>query len=487
MKTLEEYPKELINDRDSVEASFIFCLWRNPDLYADYMKEVRADSDLLTLDGKFYYSIGRNMYEQGYRSFDDASIYSYLGDNEVLVKEYKKRGGYKTVDEMKKIINDVNVERYYDELVKANSILQLHDEGYDVIQYADKFKKMNYGQLEDFIEYKINNIFFKTSLSGVNVVDISQGYDKWIDQWNLGTGVGIRVGFPLLNYHLAGIHKKNLILHLAGIGQGKTTSALLFYVLPAIEQGESVCIIANEQDEEQFRQMILATVLFNRINYRKMNRQKLLFGNFSEDDKSALRNAAQWLEKYKNQLHYVHLNDYDIPNIKRIIKKYSKLGVSLVLVDTLKPADDASDNAWAEFSEVSKEIFLLAQKEDVAIVATAQLASNASSRQFLDLSCIGKSRAIAETAGQVLMFRPLREKEKEKLYVYTFARDSTGKNTNVKKQITLDKDKDYIVLFVPKNRYGKAGDLQIVYERNMDFNTMKELGYCHIEYDGFGK
>jgi replicative DNA helicase len=346
---------------------------------------------------------------------------------------------------------------------------------------------MTYSQVEDFVEYKINNIFFKSSLGGVTVDNLATGYDKWIDQWDKGTGIGFKVGFPMLNYHLAGVHKRNLILHLAGIGQGKTTSALLMYVLPIIESGESVCIIANEQGQEEFRQMLLATVLFNKIRYFKMNRQKLLFGGFTVDDKAALKQATEWLKQYENKLHYVHLNDYDISNVKRIIKKYSKLNVGAFLFDTLKPRDDSSDKAWADFSEVSKELFLLAQKEDVAVIATAQLASSAANRKYLDLSCVGKSRAIAETAGQVIMFRPLKENEKEKLKVYSYAKDNNGKYTNIKKEHVLDSDKDYVVLFVPKNRYGKAGDLQIVYERNMDFNTMKEIGYCHIEYDGFGK
>jgi replicative DNA helicase len=355
------------------------------------------------------------------------------------------------------------------------------------MQYLDKFSKMNYAQLEDFVEYKLNNIFFKTSMSGITIDDLSDGYDRWIEEWDKGNGVGFKVGFPLLNYHLAGVHRKNLILHLAGIGQGKTTSALLMYVLPILESGESVCIIANEQGQEEFRQMLLATVLFNKVRYFKMNRQKLLFGGFTEDDKAALKQATDWLKKYKNKIHYVHLNDYEIGNVKRIIKKYSKLNVGAYLFDTLKPRDDSSDKAWGDFSEVSKELFLLAQKENVAVIATAQLSSTATTRKFLDLSCVGKSRAIAETAGQVVMFRPLKENEKEKLKVYSYAKDSNGKYTNIKKEHPLDVDKDYVVLFVPKNRYGKAGDLQIVYERNMDFNTMKEIGYCHIEFDGFGK
>jgi replicative DNA helicase len=486
MRSLDEYNEALTSNREITEANFIFCLWKNVDLFADYEKDIRADRDLLTPDGQFYYSLGYEMYKMKYKSFDDASIYSYLEGKEILKNGFIRRGGYKTVEEIKRILNEDNVETYYDELVKSNAILSLHDEGYDVLKYLDKFKKMTYSQVEDFVEYKLNNIFFKSSLGGSTITDLTTGYDKWIEEWDKGSGVGYKVGFPMLNYHLAGIHKKNLILHLAGIGQGKTTSALLMYVLPILESGESICIMANEQGQEEFRQMLLATVLFNRIKYFKMNRQKLLFGGFSDDDKAALKEATVWLEKYKNQLHYVHLDDYDIGNVKRIVKKYSKLNVGAFLFDTLKPKDESSDKAWADFSEVSKELFLLAQKENVAMIATAQLASNAANRKFLDLSCIGKSRAIAETAGQVIMFRAIRENEKEKLKVYTYAKDAAGKYTNIKKDLKLDEDRDYIVLFVPKNRYGKAGDLQIVYERNMDFNTMKEIGYCSIDFDGFG-
>lgn len=486
MQSLESYPKELTGQREIIEANFIFCLWKNPDLYGDYEKEVKADRDFLTPDGKFYYSLGYEMYKLGYKSFDDASIYSYVEGKEVLKEGFSRRGGYKTVDEIKRILNEENIDTYYDELVKNNAILSLHDEGYDILKYLDKFKKMTYSQVEDFVEFKLNNVFFKSSLNGSAVIDLAIGYDKWIDEWDKGVGIGFKVGFPMLNYHLAGIHRKNLILHVGGIGQGKTTSAILMYVLPIIESGESICIIANEQGQEEFRQMLLSTVLFNRIKYFKMNRQKLLFGGFTEEDRKALGEATKWLAQYKDQLHYVHLNDYDIGNVKRIIKKYSKLNVGTYLFDTLKPKDDSSDKAWADFSEVSKELFLLAQKEDVAVIATAQLASSAANRKFLDLSCIGKSRAIAETASQVIMFRPIRDGEKNKIKPYTHAKDSNGKYTNIKKEVSLDSNKDYIVLFVPKNRYGKAGDLQLVYERNMDFNTLKEIGYCNIEYDGFG-
>ena len=159
------------------------------------------------------------------------------------------------------------------------------------------------------------------------------------------------------------------------------------------------------------------------------------------------------------------------------------LGVEIFLFDTLKPVDETSEKSWGEFSETAKMLFQLAQKEDIAIIATAQLSSESHKRRHLDLSCIGKSRAIAETAGQVTMFRTMREDEKEKLFVYKFEKDDRGKYTKTKKQVVLDESKDYIILFVAKNRYG--GTPQIVYERNMDFNYYTEVGYCNIKYDGF--
>lgn len=107
-------------------------------------------------------------------------------------------------------------------------------------------------------------------------------------------------------------------------------------------------------------------------------------------------------------------------------------------------------------------------------------------RRYLDLSCVGKSRAIAETATQVVMFRTITAEEKEKINVYNLHKDSeTGKLTNIRDTVTLDPDKDYIVLFTPKNRFGDTRP-QIVYERNMAWNSLREVGLTEISYDGFG-
>lgn len=85
------------------------------------------------------------------------------------------------------------------------------------------------------------------------------------------------------------------------------------------------------------------------------------------------------------------------------------------------------------------------------------------------------------------MFRSLSNDEKSKIFVYNLHRDKdSGKLTSIRDEYKLDPNKDYIVLFLPKNRFGDTKP-QIVYERNMAWNSLKEVGLTDIDYDGFGR
>lgn len=484
MVDLKLLPQELVQNRNKLECNFIFSLWQEPDLIDDYSKTIINGKDIVTPDGMLYYGLITQLRKLGYENFDHATLHTFLSDKDELRKDYEGRGGYTTVNEIKSLIKSDNIATYYDELVKNNMLISLHQEGFNVMEDIDKFKQMTSEDVYNYYDYKLNNICVG-KVEKLKAENLSEGYEEYIDEWDKGTMTGFRVGFPMLNYRLMGVHKKNLLLHLAHIGNGKTTSSILFYILPAIESGENVCIIANEQGISEFRQMILSTVVFNKIKYKNMNRQKFIKGDFSPDERKAMIAGAEWLKKCEGKIIFIETADYSIGNVKKIVKKYSKLNYGLFIFDTLKPNVESNDRAWAEFSEVAKELFILAKKEDVAIVATAQLSAESMSRRFLDLSCVGKSRAIAETATQVVMFRSLTREEKEgKVKAYVYNKDRNYEDA--RREIELDPMKDYIVLFTPKNRFGDIGP-QIIYERNMSFNTMYEIGYADIPFDGFGK
>lgn len=449
----------------------------------DDYKNIVNGTDILTEDGMFYYGLAQQLYKAGYQAFDNISLYSFLEDKKTLKSGFEDRGGYRSITEITSLINTDNVSIYYDELIKNNMFLRLYDSGFNVVDNLEKLNQMSSSEVYDYYDFQLNNICVG-KIEKIKAENLSEGYESYIKEWDEGKSVGYKIGFPLLNYRLAGVHKKNLLLHLGHIGNGKTTTAILFYILPVIESGENVCIIGNEQGVDEFRQMILASVLFNKVGYFGMNRQKFITGRFTEENRDAMKKAAEWLENCEGKIQFIEMTDYSINNVKKIVKKYSKLGTGMFVFDTLKPELESSDKAWAEFSEVAKELFLLAKKEDVAIVATAQLSSESMSRRYLDLSCIGKSRAIAETATQVVCFRTLTNEEKQKLKPYQHQKNEDGKYSKIRKVIDLDETKDYIILFTPKNRFGETQP-QLVYERNMSFNTLKEIGYVEIQYDGF--
>ena len=473
---IKEIPEELLDKREQIECSFIFTFYKDMSLLPDYVLNVINGEDIITEDGQFYYGLILGLSKAGYQVADSMSIHTYLEDKKHTKQKFEERGGFATVKEITDIVNVNNIDATYDELVKNNMLIRLNSEGFDVIKDLKKFKQMSSEEVYNYFEYKLADIA-TNKISKIEAEDLTKGYDKYIKNWDEGESIGFRIGSKMLNYQLLGIHKKNLLLHLAGIGNGKTSSAISWYILPAIEK-QDVVIIANEQSVSEWRQMILSTVLFNRIGGIKgFDRHKMMVGKYTDEQKVKLKEAAKWLEKQPGKIIFIETQDYSTTNIKKIIGRYSALGCSLYILDTLKPMDDASDRSWGEFSEVAKELFIQAKKHDVAIIATAQLSPDAMSRRYLDLTCIAKAKAIAETATQVVMFRPLTADEREKVKGFTY-------EDKIKKIIDLDKDKDYIMVFTPKNRFGQVSP-QILMERNMNFNSYKDVAWTECNYDQF--
>lgn len=476
-------PKELLEKRDVTECSFIFTLYKDPSLAEDYAK-LKADEDFVTEDGKFYYNLLMAMRKAGYATMDNISIYGFLADKKAVSEQFEKRGGWAEIKNIIDLVSTDNIDAYYDDLMKSNLLIRLNEKGFPVISNLEKFASMSSENVYDFFDYELSSITLG-KVEKIKEVNLSEGYDNWIAEWDEGNEVGFDIGLPMVNYRLLGLHKRNLTLHVGGIGQGKTTTAVAWYIIPNLMQGNDVTIIANEQGESEWRQMILSTVMFNKLpkdaKAQGMNRHKLMVGSFTSEQKEQMKRAAQWLEAQPGKVRFIEVQNYDSTSIKRIVAKRSRLGCSLFIVDTLKPMDETSDRAWAEFIETAKSLFLCAKKYEVALVATCQLSPDAMSRLYLDLTCIGKARGIAETASTVVMFRPLSENEKEKVKPWNFDRD----NKKIKKTEDLDQNKDYIMLFTPKNRFGPVNP-QLVIERNMDFNTYKEIGWYQCPFD-YGK
>ena len=481
---IDKIPKELLEGRNKIECNFIFSLYQDIDLFDDY-KHIKSQDDIITEDGIFYYDLGLAMVNAGFPELNSMNIQVFLDGKKELKKKYEQLEGYNAIQEIISVVSPDSVEIYYDKLIKSNLLIRLYFKGFNINKNKlSIFEDMTSEEVYDYFEYQLSSVAVD-KIDKITIEDLSEGYDKWLDRVLEGKNKGYRIGSGMMNYKLAGIHK-GLTLYLGGIGQGKSSSSVPLFILPAIEDGNDICILCNEQTSDEYRSMIIASVLFGKLdNVKGMNRMNITLGNLSESNQNDIRRAAQWLRDRPGKIKFVALNNYDATNVKRIIKKQSKLGCGYFIFDVLKAVNDADENAWAILSDTAKMLSVLALQEDIAIIATAQLASNSMFRPYLDLSSIGKSKAIGECATTIIGFRPIMNTEISKIKALKYRKKEDG-TSDEPERIELNPNKHYIMQFIMKNRWGDTQD-QIIQEFNQSFNTIRDIGYYKASYDDFNK
>ena len=96
---------------------------------------------------------------------------------------FERRGGYKSIQDITSLINIDNIDTYYDDLIKNNMLLRLYDMDFPVLKYMSKFNEMTSEQVYDFFDYKLNDICVG-KIEKLKIVNLSDGYEPFIDSWN---------------------------------------------------------------------------------------------------------------------------------------------------------------------------------------------------------------------------------------------------------------------------------------------------------------
>ena len=64
-------------------------------MYDDFQRvNANEDQTLKTDDGVFYFSLGRQMFNQGFKSFDNVTIYTFLEGKPTVKKHFDELGGF---------------------------------------------------------------------------------------------------------------------------------------------------------------------------------------------------------------------------------------------------------------------------------------------------------------------------------------------------------------------------------------------------------
>lgn len=481
---LKNYPEELIKGRDSAEATFVFCLWKQPDLYDDFQRvNENDDHTLKTEDGVFYFSLGRQMFNQGFKSFDNVTIYTFLEGKPTVKKHFEELGGYATVSELCGLVNPENVDAYYDKVAKMNILMTLYDKGFPVLDNMDRFSKMTNQEVYDYFDYILNSVSIKNTHDiDIETLEIDE---KFLADCNDGSAQGISYGAhcPILNYLTLGTPLGDMYMFAGHSGVGKTSFVFENMILPMTNDGVKCAVISNEQRSKDFKQLLLVHILTTELDYWGLTRKKLKMGKFTDEQWEMLRKAKDISKKKYSNIQFVKLFDNDMNKVKRIIKKLAKLGYQVVMFDTMKSEDEIDDAMWQQLLIHSRKLFQITSRENISLICTYQLALHTLNKRYLDASCLSNAKQIKEVFSEMVYARTLWDDEfpGEKFDVkpYQLKKDDSGKYTNVRKLIPLDKEKKYIVAFLDKTR-NDDDKIQVLYEFNGRFNRWKEIGYCSV-------
>ena len=222
------------------------------------------------------------------------------------------------------------------------------------------------------------------------------------------------------------------------------------------------------------------------MGYWGLTRKRLKIGNFTDEELTKLKEAQDIInEKYSN-IKFIKLFDNDMGKVSRTIKRLARNGYEMFMFDTMKSEDSFNEAMWQQLLINSRKLFQLVSKENVALVASYQLALHTLNRRYLDASCLSNAKQIKEVFSEMIYIRELWQDEFPDGKYYVNPRQYVKKdNPNYDKngiEQEIDPTKKYIIAFVDKTRNDETGQ-QVLYNFNGRFNNWKEIGKCTVLND----
>lgn len=512
---LEEYQEldeRLLNTRIEQEGKVIGCLWSNPDLYDDY-KDLNREC-FISRDGRYYYSLGKKMAQQGYEVFDEITVETYINNHDMLKNKFEEKGGYENIKGIIDIVNVKNVNTYIDDIFKGNIIIGLHNEGFNIFNKIkvtegekektvipiELFKNMTSTQVSEWYDWRIQSLTMDKTMGNTKIVDLDLD-DKFISDCNSGKLMGLPYniigedinnkpiyGCPILNKSTLGIHKGYTELIGSYSGGGKSSFILAERVMPVVYNGEKICIIANEMTINDYKAIMLPMILAYHFHYFDLTRKHLKQGNFTEKQLEMIKKAQQYYrEHYLGKVKFADIDNYDMNTMKIIVRRLSRQGVGYYIYDTFKAGNMQDNNARGQLIESSKMLHQLAKKYNVSITIVMQCAIHTENVRYTNSSCLSEAKGVKEIVTQMVLFRKIFPDEfsgeKYDIHPYRHLKDSDGKWLKSTEEITLDPSKQYRIFFLCKTR-ADEDDKCIVQEFRGAWNKWKEIGFCtpsHID------
>lgn len=486
-KEMIDTAKKVVEFKTAAEANVVSILYKAPDKLYDTNLTLE---DFTENTWRVFFQIAHDVILVEKKSvLDDITVGLFLEKHPKLKIRYDEYGGFNTIQNAMTYIKVENFDGYVSELRKWKAVIQLCKKGFPVKQRLSDYADMTEEDIYNEHEAYLNHIFANAS-SEIKSYNVFDGMHEFIDELNDSVDVGMpfyhadiltsEVGGFNLNGHIYGLG--------ASSGVGKSTMAFNWVVASAIENGERVVMIINEEDERKMRKELLIFVA-NNIFKEELHKRTLRDGNFDEKTLDLLKRCADWIEQKKEEhiLTVIPLEKYSVDTAIKIIKKYaSAFGCRVFILDTLKESCNAkTDEIYKSMMRDMVKLYdtIKPSAKNVGLFVTYQLGKGSLKMRYLTNNEIGQAKSIVDVMSVNLEMRRPYEDEYEggskELTCYRLE----GANNKTKIPFKLKKENNPMITFVTKNRFGVTGANQIVSECNLSTNVCRDVGVCSVPQD----
>lgn len=534
-RTLDAECEVMNEQKEIAEKMLISCLLQDLSLISE---TPLIEDDFSTPKNKFYFKLVSELSTR-YREVNEFTVINFLKLSEALTQDFEDYGGAKEFKKIKELANVENFYSHLDEVIKYNLIEEVSEKlaidinkeisvGGKKIVPADKFTSMSSQQVLDFFDMQLSSVNVRSVATDMvreylfysdeeleqieegEVDDDTTYYDTTLT-WETENGeFKYHKNFPLLSKSTDGLSSGNgVAIFGAFSGVGKTT-LITNIAMSLVENGEKVILVSNEQQIKYFRTMLLSYISAYVFGCFTLNRTKIKHFNFNDEEKKVFLKANNFIkERYKDTIAFYSVSEFSVDKIMREAKKLILAeGFSTLIVETFKA--ESQEDSVKELMANSVALDKFGKEMNCKILLPMQLMGSMTGKaSFLTSSLLAGSKHVKDVAGLLLLTRKVNPKELDEeddrmfLKPYVWRKD---RNSNFKKkyfkivdkttparrrlegdfddELTLDKNKHYILAFLDKCREASDSNIIILQEFNGDYGRIKDVAYVDNVYTG---
>lgn len=389
-----------------------------------------------------------NLYiANGAEEINEYIIENYLSNHPKEYQVFIDNNGLDYLVNAKGLSDITNYEYYYHRVKKFSLLRYYEDHGFDTRFLYDpsitkqelaekeqnKFESLTEQEIIDKIE-QIMIIEPKTKFcsNGLNdECEAGDGLMELIDSYIIEPDYGYPLTSIALTTLTRGARKGTLLLRSGGTGFGKTRQSIMDacnFAVPYVYDlkqkkfvytGHSVptLYVGVEGSLREFQKIVLATV-------SKVSTDHIQKGKYDPGEEERVRKATEYIKD--SPLYLVYCDDYNIPDIENLVKKYvltkqievcmfDYLQSSLRLMAEIKSKGAAGMQEYQILRVFATRLKALAERTQICIISGTQLNDTVNDKKYKDQSVLEGSKSLANKIDVGIICTRPTEVEKAKI------------------------------------------------------------------------